>query len=107
MKHLILYIVCMIGCLSFNSCVATDVPVVSTSSVQVVYPYVWHRQIPPPPPRRPVYVCPPPRDPYKPIWQQRPSIRPRFEGFGNMNRRSIDRPRKMPDQRNKNFGRGR
>lgn len=83
MKQEILCIVCMIWCLSFNSCIATDVPVVSTSSIQVVYPWILHRQVPPPPPRRPVYVCPPPKYPYKPIWQQRPNVKPKFDRHKN------------------------
>lgn len=105
MKKLISNIVvCMLILITFNSCITSDVPVITTNQLQVVYPYTWHNHVPPPPPKRPIYVCPPLRNPYKPVWQQRPDVKPRHNGFGNMNRKPIDRPRNIINLRNKNFG---
>lgn len=99
-------------CLVYTSCITPDVPVVSTHTTHVVYGYSnygygYHRRHLPPPPRRPVYVCPPSRDPYHPVWVQRPVFKPKPNMFGNM-----QKDRKVPIRinnkpiypKNKNFG---
>lgn len=102
-------------CFIYTSCITPDVPVTTSYSTHIVYGYHnygygYHRRHLPPPPRRPVYVCPPLRDPYHPIWVQRPSYKPRNNGFGNMQKDvrvpdRIDRVDSRPIYpRNKNFG---
>ena len=99
-------------CFIYTSCITPDVPVVSTHTTHVVYEYndYWygyHRRHLPPPPRRPVYVCPPPRDPYHPVWVQHPIYKPRTGIFGNM-RKDIKVPNRVDNRhiylKNKNFG---
>lgn len=111
----ILFDICLaiFTCFIYTSCITTDVPVVSTHSTHVVYGYSnygYHRRHLPPPPRRPVYVCPPTRDPYHPIWIQHPSYKPRPNLFGNMRKdmkvpSRINRVDSRPIySKNKNFG---
>jgi len=95
------------------SCITPDVPVVVTTGTHVEYrsipPVIYSHPLPPPHFDRYRYVCPlPKRDLYKPVWLQRPSVKPRLKSeFGNMNRKQVDRPKNVPNPRNKNFGRNR
>ena len=99
-------------CFIYTSCITPDVPVVSTHTTHVVYEYndYWygyHRRHLPPLPRRPVYVCPPPRDPYHPVWIKHPSYRQKHNRFGNI-RKDIRVPDRVDSRpiypKNKNFG---
>lgn len=99
-------------CFIYTSCITPDVPVVSTHTTHVVYGYNdygyrYHRRHLPPPPRRPVYVCPPPRDPYHPVWIQYPSYRQKHNVFGNI-KKDIRIPGRVDSRpiypKNKNFG---
>ena len=106
----------ILTCFIYTSCITPDVPVVSTHTTHVVYGYSdygygYHRRHLPPPPRRPVYVCPPLRDPYHPVWVHRPiykpnpSYKPRPNKFGNMNTRKDMKVDSRPIYpKNKNFG---
>lgn len=99
-------------CLVYTSCITPDVPVINTCTTHVVYGYhdygyEYHRRHLPPPPRRPVYVCLPSRDPYHPVWVQRPIYKPRNNNFGNI--RKYTKVPGIVDSRpiypkNKNFG---
>lgn len=113
----ILFDICLaiFTCFIYTSCITPDVPVTTSYSTHIVYgyhnyEYGYHRRHLPPPPRRPVYVCPPTRDPYHPIWVQRPVYKPRNNRFGNMQKDirvpgRIDRVDSRPIYpRNKNFG---
>ena len=108
----ILFDICLaiFTCFIYTSCITPDVPVVSTHTTHVVYGYNnygYHRRHLPPPPRRPVYVCPPPRDPYHPVWIQHPIYKPRTGIFGDM-RKDIKVPSRVDNRhiysKNKNFG---
>lgn len=99
-------------CLIYTSCITSDIPVVSTYTTHTIYgyhdyEYGYHRRHLPPPPRRPVYVCPLPRDPYHPVWVQRPIYKPRNNNFGNI-RKDTKVPGRVNSRpiypKNKNFG---
>ena len=116
----ILFDICLaiFTCFIYTSCITPDVPVVSTHTTHVVYGYSdyvygYHQRHLPPPPRRPAYVCSPPRDPYHPVWIQRPSYKPnpsykpRPNSFGNI-RKDMKVPNRVDSRpiypKNKNFG---
>ena len=99
-------------CFVYTSCITPDVPVVNTYTTHVVYGYhdygyIYHRRHLPPLPRRLVYVCPPSRDPYYPVWVQRPIYKPRNDNFGNI-RKDTKVPGRVDSRpiysKNKNFG---
>lgn len=99
-------------CLIYTSCITPDVPVVSTYTTHTIYGYHdygyrYHRRHLPLPPRIPIYVCPPSRDPYHPVWVQRPVYKPRNNNFGNM-RKDTKVPGRVDSRpiypKNKNFG---
>lgn len=102
----------VILCFVYTSCITSNVPIETTYHAQVVYGYhdywyKYHKPYYPPIPRRPVYVCPPPRDPYHPVWIQHPSYRTKHNGFGNI-RKDIRVPGRVDSRpiypKNKNFG---
>lgn len=102
MKIFVNLLICILWCTLFSSCITSDTPPIEPNNVKVVH--VYNQHYPFLPPKRPLYIWSRPRDPYKPVWQQRPDVRPRHDGFGNMNRKPIDRPRNIINPRNKNFG---
>lgn len=102
--------VAIFTCFIYTSCNTSDVPVVSTNTIHVVYGYNnygYHRRQLPPPPRIPIYVCPPSRDPYHPVWVQHPIYKPKTDIFGDM-RKDIKVPSRVDNRhiysKNKNFG---
>lgn len=114
MKRILAFVLILMTSFVIISCITPDVPLVVSTGTHIEYrtvpPVIYSHPLPPPHFDKYKYVClPPKRDLlYKPVWQQRPGVKPKHRNdFGNMNRRPIDRPRNLPNQRNKNFDRGR